>query len=75
MKQKNVQGRVGDIMGGKVMDLEVIRAHREGMADGITVGEARGIENSIKKLAESYMEKDSSLSADKAMEMARAILE
>lgn len=75
MKQKNVQGRVGDIMGGKVMDLEVIRAHREGMADGITVGEARGIENSIKKLAESYMEKDSSLSADKAMEMARKILE
>lgn len=70
MKQKNVQGRVGDIMGGKVMDLEVIRAHREGMADG----RSKEREANIKKLAESYMEQDSSLSAEKAMEMARKIL-
>lgn len=75
MKQKNVQGRVGDIMGGKVMDLEVISAHREGMADGIVVGKSAERESNIRKLVESYMEQDSSLSSEKALEMAKKILE
>lgn len=74
----NVQKKVGGIMGGRVLDLEVIRAHRDGLAEGEKLGEARGKteerENNIRKLAASYMDQDSSLTEEKAMEMARAIL-
>ena len=99
MKRDVVQKRVGDIMGGKVLDLDIIRARHEGLAAGEAIGEARGVligeargvligeargrkegreeerEGNIKKLAASYMNNDSSLTEDKAMEMARAILE
>ena len=83
MKNKNVQKRVGEIMGGKVMDLEVIRAHRQGKAEGFVLGEAHGEvngrakekEENIKKLAASYMNNDQSLTDEEAMKMARAILE
>ena len=87
MKREVVQKKVGDIMGGKVLDLDIIRARHDGLAAGEIIGEergeARGVErgrkeereDNIKKLAASYMNNDSSLTEEKAMEMARAILE
>ena len=42
MKYKSTQKRVGDLMGGKVLDLDVIRAHDEGIEQGIERGIERG---------------------------------
>ena len=87
VKRSNIRERIGDIMGGKVLELDIIKARHEGLAEGRTIGEvigeargeARGRanerENLIKKLAASYMKQDSSLTEDEAVEMARAILE
>ena len=58
-------------MGGKVLELDIIKARHEGLAEGRT--EER--KNLIKKLAASYMKQDSSLTEEEAMEMARTILE
>ena len=66
-----------------MLELDIIKARHEGLAEGRTIGEARGkaegIEeerkNNIKKLAASYMKQDSSLTEEEALEMARAILE
>jgi hypothetical protein len=44
MKRENVQRKVGDIMGGRVLDLDVVVAHRNGIAEGIEQGIERGIE-------------------------------
>ena len=71
VKRSNIRERIGDIMGGKVLELDIIKARPEGLA----IGEARGKENSVMKLAASYMKQDSSLTEDEAVEMARAILE
>ena len=38
MKRENVQRKVGDIMGGRVLDLDVVVAHRNGIAEGIEEG-------------------------------------
>ena len=79
VKRSNIRERIGDIMGGKVLELDIIKARHEGLAIGEARGEARGRaserENLIKKLAASYMKQDSSLTEEEAMEMARAILE
>ena len=45
------------------------------LRQGREEGEARGIEKSIKKLAEAYMKQDSALSEEEAMNMAREILQ
>ena len=45
MKHRNVQEKVGDFMGGKVLDLPEIRAFHEGKAAGRKENEAK-----IKKL-------------------------
>ena len=78
MKRENVQRKVGDIMGGRVLDLEVIKAHREGIAEGETRGlmrgEERGLAKSIARLAEHYMSQDPTLERSKAIEMATKIL-
>ena len=42
-----VQRKVGDIMGGKVLEMDIIKAHREGIAEGITQGIAEGITQGI----------------------------
>ncbi len=34
MKQKQTQKKVGDLMGGKVLDLDIIRAHDAGLEEG-----------------------------------------
>ena len=71
MKRETVQKKVGDIMGGRVLELDIIKARHEGLAEGRM--EER--EDNVKKLAASYMQQDSTLKEDKAMEMARKILE
>ena len=43
-KTKNVQMRMEELMGGKVLDLDVIRAHKEGKAEGREEGKAEGRE-------------------------------
>ena len=76
--RKNVQRKVGDIMGGKVLEMDIIKAHREGIAEGITQGFAEGrtegLEKSIKKLAEYYMSQDDSLTEEQAINIATKIL-
>ena len=42
MKQEAVQQKVGDIMGGKVLDLPIIRVYHDGLAEGEAKGEAKG---------------------------------
>ncbi len=43
MKQKSVQEKVGDIMGGKVIDLPILREYHKGIDEGKKVGKAEGI--------------------------------
>ena len=55
MKHDNVQEKVGDVMGGRVLDLPEIRIFHEGKAVGYAEGETRGEakgEAARKKLAE-----------------------
>ena len=71
MNHRNVQKKVGDIMGGKVLDLDVIVAKREGRAEGL----AEGKRESILLLADSYMKENPSLSREEAIMMATSILD
>jgi hypothetical protein len=71
MNHCNVQKKVGDIMGGKVLDLDVIVAKREGRAEG----RAEGRQESINLLADNYMKEDPSLTREEAIMMATSILE
>ena len=48
MKQKQTQKKVGDLMGGKVLDLDIIKAHD----DGIKEGKEEDIDSVIKKIEE-----------------------
>ena len=85
-KYKNLQEKVGGIMGGKVLDLDIIVARdkaleegmrqgvKQGMKQGVKQGEAQGIESSIEKLACHYMKENEKLSRDEAVKMAEAIL-
>ena len=43
MNRKNVQEKVGDIMGGKVLELDIIKARHEGIAEGRAEGRAEGM--------------------------------
>ena len=80
--RKHLNKKVGDIMGGKVMDLEVIKAHNEGITQGISQGISQGlsqgiktgVDNSIQKLATHYRKNDPSLSESEALKMAESIL-
>lgn len=74
MKRENVQKRVGDIMGGRVLDLDIIRVHREGVEEGIKEGIENEHSNAINRLAEHYMSKDPAIDRNDAIEMARSIL-
>ena len=82
MKEECVQKKVGDIMGGKVLELDIIVAHRQGRTEGIAEGRTEGrregkteerAEN-ISKLAAHYMSTDPSLSKEEATKMATEIL-
>ena len=63
LKYKSTQKRVGDLMGGKVLDLDVIRAHDEGIEQGRERGKdeerlfsIRRIMNKLKMTAEEAMD-------------------
>lgn len=58
-------------MGGRVLELDIIKAHREGKSEGRTEERA----DNIRKLAENYMSEDASLTKEEAYEMARSVLE
>ncbi len=45
MKQKQTQKKVGDLMGGKVLDLVIIRAHDAGIEEGFSKGISKGKES------------------------------
>ena len=62
-------------MGGKVLDLDVIVAKREGRAEGLAEGLAEGKRESILLLADSYMKENPSLSREEAIMMATSILD
>ena len=47
---KNVNERVGEYMGGKVLDIDIIKAHDEGVTEGEVRGEAKGDISAIKNL-------------------------
>ncbi len=51
MKQENVHKKVGDVMGGKILDLPEFRIYDQGKADGIAEGLAEG-EEKRRKLAD-----------------------
>ena len=70
MNSENTQRKVGDVMGGKVLDLDYIN----GLVDGREEGREEGIDSSVKKLAEHYMDENPELSKAEALEMAAAIL-
>ena len=66
-KYVNINRRVGDYMGGRVLDLDIIRAHDSGIAEGRQEGRAEGYEKraicDIKNLM-----KNMKLTAEQAME-------
>ncbi|WP_022773681.1 hypothetical protein [Butyrivibrio sp. AE2015] len=47
MKQDNVQKKVGDVMGGKVLDLPCFRAYDQGLEEGIEQGIEAFIEDKL----------------------------
>ena len=75
INRENVQKRVGDIMDGRVLELDIIKAHREGKSEGRTEGRTEERADNIRKLAENYMSKDATLTEEEAYEMARSVLE
>ena len=54
MKRQNVQKKVGEFMGGKVLDLPEIRIYKKGLAEGEAKGaeERRRLESENKRLRE-----------------------
>ena len=47
MKRKQTQKKVGDLMGGKVLDLDIIRAHDDGINEGLAQGISQGISKGV----------------------------
>ena len=74
MNSENTQRKVGDVMGGKVLDLDYINGLVNGRVEGRIEGREEGIDSSVKKLAEHYMDENPELSKAEALEMAAAIL-
>ena len=67
MKQKQTQKKVGDLMGGKVLDLDIIKAHDDGIEEGFSQGMEEGRDNTIISSIRSMM-KNLKISAEEAME-------
>ena len=59
MKQKRTQKKVGDLMGGKVLDLDIIRAHDDGIEEGREEEKISSLRSMMKNLK---------LSAEEAMD-------
>ncbi len=72
---KNIQKKVGDEMGGKVMmDIDIVKARHEGLSQGLSQGRKEEKASSVEKLARHYMKEQPTLEYEKAMEMAEKIL-
>ncbi len=56
MKQDNVQRKVGDVMGGKVLDLPCFKAYDQGLEQGLEQGREQGIEQGIEAFIEDKIE-------------------
>ena len=70
-KYVNINRRVGDYMGGRVLDLDIIRAHDSGIAEGRQEGRAEGREEGRRENAVSNIRnlmKNMKLTAEQAME-------
>ena len=52
INKEKINGRIGEIMGGKVLDLDVIRAYHEGQKQGKQQGIEQGIEQESKRTEE-----------------------
>ena len=63
MKQKQTQKKVGDLMGGKVLDLDIIKAHDAGIEEGFSKGREEEKVSSLRS-----MMKNLKMSAEEAME-------
>ena len=59
--------KVGDLMGGKVLDLDIIKAHDAGIEEGIEKGIEKGVEKGVASSIRSMMSK-LKLSAEEAMD-------
>ena len=76
MKYQDTQKKVGDLMGGKVLDLDIIRAHdagleegrEEGIKKGREEGREEGRESTLASSIRSMMSK-LKLSAEEAMDI------
>ena len=51
-----IQRKVGEIMGGEIIEMDVIKAHREGMVEGIEEGREEGREEGIRVFIEDKLE-------------------
>ena len=58
MKNENIQREVGDVMGGKVIDLPEIRLYRKGKSEGYAEGVAEGIAQSEEKYKDVALENE-----------------
>ena len=61
-KQENVQKKVGDVMGGKVLDLPGFRIYDEGKEEGIKEGKEEGIKAFIEDKIEDNVPADQIIS-------------
>ena len=79
-KNEIIQGKVGEIMGGEIIEMDVIKAHREGKAEGHEEGREEGIRVFIRDkledavpedIIQKKLEKNYALTPEKAMEYIR----
>ena len=74
MKQKQTQKKVGDLMGGKVLDLDIIKAHDDGIKEGKEeekVSSLRSMMKNLKMSAEEAMESLDIPKSERSKYMAR----
>ncbi len=71
---KSVQQKVGDYMGGHVIELPVIVAKREGRKEGQLEGRAEDHSESIRKLTDHYLQEHPDWTEEQAKEAAVSIL-
>jgi len=50
MRYQDTQKKVGDLMGGKVLDLDIIRAHDAGLEEGREEGRESTLASSIRSM-------------------------
>ena len=74
MKEKQTQKKVGDLMGGKVLDLDIIKAHDDGIKEGKEeekVSSLRSMMKNLKMSAEEAMESLDIPKSERSKYMAR----